>query len=298
MALDTCSYERVVIRLLLVTGNGVTSADYGNWPGSFRFVSGAVGGGGAGIFGGGRPPQAAVQPDPGSLLEYRDRIGQSFAFEIVGAKDGIIWGDQVYTDDSPIATAAVHGGIVKPGEKAIVRVTILPPQGKYEGSTANGVTSYEYGPFSGSYRFQRARRAGGPAALGDLAVSRRNEYQRDQAKADGERTRAMEVVGTTQGSVWGTDVYTDDSSIAAAAVHAGILKDGEKGVVKITILPGQDSYAGSTRNGVTSASFGAWQGSFRVERANYTTKLRNWLEPKTDSKPAEPSGETGSLRRF
>jgi hypothetical protein len=76
-----------------------------------------------------------------------------------------------------------------------------------------------------------------------------------------------EVVGSTQGSAWGTDTYTDDSSLAVAAVHAGILKPGERGKVKVTMLPGQDSYPGSTRNGVTTGSWPNWTGSYRVEAA-------------------------------
>jgi len=65
--------------------------------------------------------------------------------------------------------------------------------------------------------------------------------------------------------VWGTDVYTDDSSVAAAAVHAGLLKVGERGRIKVTMLPGQDSYPGTTRNGVTSAEWASWDGSFKLE---------------------------------
>jgi hypothetical protein len=66
-------------------------------------------------------------------------------------------------------------------------------------------------------------------------------------------------VGT---SVWGTDVYTDDSRICMAAVHAGLITYAAGGTVTIRILPGQSSYAGSQRNGVTSASYGAWSGSY------------------------------------
>src|SRR5262249_20100063 len=74
-----------------------------------------------------------------------------------------------------------------------------------------------------------------------------------------------EVTGRTAGPVWGTDVYTDDSILAAAAVHAGILQEGQTGVVKVTILPGQQSYQGTTRHGVASMPYLRWDGSFRVE---------------------------------
>jgi hypothetical protein len=75
----------------------------------------------------------------------------------------------------------------------------------------------------------------------------------------------FEVTGRQQGPVWGTDTYTDDSSVAAAAVHAGVLQPGQKGVVAVTILPGRETYTGSVRHGVTTASWTAWAGSFKVD---------------------------------
>jgi len=77
----------------------------------------------------------------------------------------------------------------------------------------------------------------------------------------------VEVTGASEGPLWGTDVYTDDSSVAVAAVHAGVLKAGERGSVKITILPGRDSYAASERNGVKSEAYAKYEGSFKIERA-------------------------------
>ena len=64
--------------------------------------------------------------------------------------------------------------------------------------------------------------------------------------------------------LWGTDTYTTDSSLAAAAVHAGVVKLGQTGVVKVTITQGLNSYTGSTRNGVSSAFYGNFPGSFKV----------------------------------
>src|SRR5581483_1253345 len=69
-------------------------------------------------------------------------------------------------------------------------------------------------------------------------------------------------------TIWGSGMYTDDSPLAAAAVHAGVLRDGMRGIVKVTILPGHSSYRGSTQNGVQSESWNAWDGSYRVETAN------------------------------
>lgn len=75
----------------------------------------------------------------------------------------------------------------------------------------------------------------------------------------------FKVTGTTDGEVWGSGIYTDDSKLAAAAVHAGVLKKGETGIIKVTILAGQASYDGTTENEVTTAGYGDWEGSFKIE---------------------------------
>jgi hypothetical protein len=66
-------------------------------------------------------------------------------------------------------------------------------------------------------------------------------------------------------TVWGTDVYTDDSSICTAAVHAGKITKAAGGVVTIEIKPGQATYDGTARNGVTTLDYGSWGGSFIVK---------------------------------
>lgn len=56
-------------------------------------------------------------------------------------------------------------------------------------------------------------------------------------------------------NVWGTDTYSMDSSICAAAVHAGRLKRDKPGIVTIKLLPAQKHvYQGSSRNLVGSQS--------------------------------------------
>lgn len=67
-------------------------------------------------------------------------------------------------------------------------------------------------------------------------------------------------------AVWGSNPYTSDSLLSRAAVHAGVLKTGESGVVQVTILPGLKSYAGSTKNGVTTSGYGPWGSSYRIEK--------------------------------
>ncbi len=77
---------------------------------------------------------------------------------------------------------------------------------------------------------------------------------------------AMTITGddTYYEYVWGTDVYTDDSYLPTAAVHAGILQDGETKQVFVRLLPGRESYTGSNRNGVMSQDWDSWGGSYEI----------------------------------
>jgi len=67
-----------------------------------------------------------------------------------------------------------------------------------------------------------------------------------------------ETVGNNQ--FWGTDVYTDDSALCHAAVHAGAIP-ASGGVIHVRRAPGRTSYRGSTRNGFTSSDYGSWDSS-------------------------------------
>jgi hypothetical protein len=69
--------------------------------------------------------------------------------------------------------------------------------------------------------------------------------------------------GTTR-TIWGTDLYTDDSSVCTAGVHVGAITVQGGGFVVIEMRPGADSYAASTRNGVDSQAYERWGGSYVV----------------------------------
>ncbi len=196
--------------------------------------------------------------DPGNLTIFRDQTGEVIYFQVTGSETGSVWGTDIYTDDSYLAAAAVHAGILAPGETDIVKVTLLPGEENYEGTTRNNVTSMNYESWIASYLVEAVLVDYEIAALADPGnLTSYREYTGESF--------SFQVTGDAWASVWGTDIYTDDSSLAAAAVHAGVLEDGETGVVVVTILPGEESYTGSTRNDVTSWDYGSWSGSYIVE---------------------------------
>ena len=79
-------------------------------------------------------------------------------------------------------------------------------------------------------------------------------------------TYLFTITGANRGSIWGTDVYTLDSNLAVAAVHAGALAVGETGAVKVTIVDSPAEHVGSHRHGITTGSWPRYRISFRVER--------------------------------
>lgn len=91
------------------------------------------------------------------ILQLRERVGESIELEVTGQLTGSVWGDGVYTDDSTLGAAAVHAGLLKPGETGILRVTSMPGRPRYEGSTRNGVRSQSFAHWDGSYRLERVR---------------------------------------------------------------------------------------------------------------------------------------------
>ena len=78
------------------------------------------------------------------------------------------------------------------------------------------------------------------------------------------KTFVFRVTGAAAGSLWGTEVYTLDSTLAAAAVHYGVLKVGQTGNVRVTIMGPTIGFVGSTRNGLTSANYANYPGAFRI----------------------------------
>ncbi len=100
-----------------------------------------------------------VKPDPGTLVRYRGHIDETVYFTVTGSNKGTIWGTNIYTDDSPLAVAAVHAGLLKVGQRGVLAVKILDGADEYAGSERNGITSQDYGAHAGSYRIVFVRKA-------------------------------------------------------------------------------------------------------------------------------------------
>lgn len=205
---------------------------------------------------------AAVDLDgwQANATSLRDDVGSTH--EVDCPPDGqayTVWGAGTYTDDSSICTAAVQSGLITFSEGGTVTFEVAPGEDAYEGGTANGVTSLAYGSWDGSFTFPDAPPGSIDFAVGPESWGIRMTEERGE---DGKKIPVECSPGGTPGSVWGSDPYTDDSSVCTAAVHAGLITVAEGGTVVVEIAPGASSYSGSEANGITSLDFGPYDGSF------------------------------------
>ena len=71
--------------------------------------------------------------------------------------------------------------------------------------------------------------------------------------------------GTSHG-VYGSDVYTDFSSICTAAVHVGVMSLENGGIVTIEYRPGRQIYGSTVRNGIKTYTTGEYRRSFVIRK--------------------------------
>ncbi len=174
-----------------------------------------------------------------------------------------IFGNDIYTADSPICVAALHLGLFNRNVGGNVKIRVKPGAPYYLGSIRNGIKSTFYGSaYDLSFVFLDI---GSGVELITNTIPNIDFAQTAQpvyTYVDQQFTFSCPSgIGQTR-SIWGTDVYTYDSSICTAAVHAGRISLQNGGIVTIQIRPGAGSYAGSSRNGISSNSYGAWGGSY------------------------------------
>jgi hypothetical protein len=97
------------------------------------------------------------------------------------------------------------------------------------------------------------------APIGATANAFRNQ-------APGQRvTYVCPATSANDAPVWGSSPYHDDSAVCVAAIHAGVLKENQEGVVTFVTGPDAGTYSGSARNGVTSEDWSGGTRSFKFD---------------------------------
>lgn len=195
--------------------------------------------------------------------DHRADIGRSFRYECPpgGAPETIpIWGVGTYTDDSSVCVAAVHAGLITAADGGSVMVTISTGQDSYRSGVANGITSSSYGVWPGSFFFPAAP----PETIEAAASTESWAFSVvTLGIAPGTTGTLFCAPGGPFGTVWGTGVYTGDSSICTAAVHFGVIAADTGGSVAFDVLGEQPEFVGSSARGVTTLDYGSYGPSFQ-----------------------------------
>jgi hypothetical protein len=167
-----------------------------------------------------------------------------------------LWGTDIYTDDSPLCLSAIHAGALTAGRAGIVTVVIGGNQPSFRGETRFNVRSIAYTDYPSSMTFDNA---GAPGRT-DWATTAQGVPP----------SFATPIVvtcppnGRLSAPIWGSGVYTDDSAICVAAVHANLITVAAGGDIAVTMKPGTTTFAAETRNGVGSQSYNGAYSAFTV----------------------------------
>eukprot|EP00923_Selenidium_pygospionis_P055762 GHVN01097098.1.p1 GENE.GHVN01097098.1~~GHVN01097098.1.p1 ORF type:complete len:352 (+),score=42.38 GHVN01097098.1:571-1626(+) len=88
-------------------------------------------------------------------------------------------------------------------------------------------------------------------------------------------TCAVNCLVTPTGTVFGTDKFTFDSSICAAAVVKGVCSKQAEGDCQFSVVvaPGKDSYAAGTEHGITTSSHSSTELAFVPESENESADI-------------------------
>ena len=176
-----------------------------------------------------------------------------------------VWGSDIYTADSSICTAGVHSGLITFQQGGAVTIEVRPGRTVYGCSERNGVTTSSYGSYQHSFVFKTPNTEAVVREAEDQTPVLWNTSPSMVSFETGKIYKFKCPSGGKESSVWGTDIYTFDSSICNAAVHAGKLAAESGGSVTIELRPGESSYQGTTRNGIKTNDYGQYGQSFVVK---------------------------------
>jgi hypothetical protein len=211
-------------------------------------------------------------------VDYRGQLGKAFnVFCPPGGTAATVWGVGIYTDDSSICTSAVHAlATFDVARGGTVYFSMEPGQEGYDADRRRGVATSAWTTFwDGGFRIiagvpgKREREIDARTPM-EITWSTTARHLRGGASTS--RVMLCPRNGDAQ-PVWGSDVYTDDSSICAAAVHMGLITRAAGGGVTVRTEAGREEYAGATRNGVTSLPWERWEGSFGFPRGQIVVAL-------------------------
>jgi hypothetical protein len=205
-------------------------------------------------------------PCPSTFKDLKGATGETACACAATSPRGSVWGVDVYTQDSSLCAAAMHAGAI-PAAGGEIKVKASAGCSTYQGAARNGITSGSWGNYPGSFYFvgKGDGRCGAVAAAAAPPAQPVGDCPRtfQSIPGVGPTTELTCECKPVQGgsSVWGSSIYTQDSSICGAAVHAGVIAS-TGGVLAVKAAPGCRTYIGTAQNGITTGSWGSFAGSF------------------------------------
>ncbi len=188
-----------------------------------------------------------------------------------GGAASIVWGTDVYAEGSSVCTAALHAGRASLATGGEFDLEMRPPADGYAATLRNGVASRDQTAAASSFAFVDGPAPGlyaAPLQPQAPPPARPDPWAENATRFRGQigEAHTIECPPGTPHTVWGTEVYTDDSSVCSAAVHAGRITVESGGRVTFFTQPGRETYFGSARRGITSNDYGTYPGSFAFDR--------------------------------
>jgi RHS repeat-associated protein len=198
---------------------------------------------------------------------HRNDVGKAFYYYCPpnGTAKGI-WGTDIYLDYSAICVAAVHQGVITLQDGGSIKIAIKGEQTSFAGSNQNGIVSSNYGAYAGSFTVEPV-----PSDIQFVnSISWSQSASTIKLHLGKKRTYECPAGGTPK-SIWGSSYYLSDSKICSAAVHFGLITFADGGQFNLLVTPDQGSYVGTTQNGITSRSYGAYNGSYQLSALETTS---------------------------
>ena len=171
----------------------------------------------------------------------------------------MVFGTAIYHPRSSICRSALHNGSIPKNQAGQIHLLLTGKKPMFNGS--EGEANISSGTFSAAEKSYTVSTANPVIKIECTTTA-------NQAKFAGTPVNSKFVVmcpkkcsQNTSLTLYGTDYYTDNSSICAAAIHRGVIND-LGGEVKFSITAGKEKYKGSNGFGVISKEMGPHIRSF------------------------------------
>jgi hypothetical protein len=215
----------------------------------------------------GPPPTSGTAIEAGCSfngLELKGEPGDTFQVSCPAncENTGSVWGSEYYTRDSAVCRAGIHAGAIAP-TGGVVTVRLEPGQPAYRGRALHGIQSGDFGGFHGSFVVVGGDGGAAPPAVGVVEAGCSFNGLQIVGEVGSRHVISCPPGCAANGSVWGTDVYTADSAVCRAAIHAGLIGDAG-GTIALVLDPGRSAYSGSPRNGISSGDFAQFHKSYHL----------------------------------